>query len=135
MSRHDYNDDRKLVALYIGDYDPTGLYMSERDLPSDIEEHEGYHIEFKRIAITKEQAAPLPSFDAKTKSKDKRYGWFTKNFGNQCWELDAMDPNKLRDLVRSEIKELIDPALWAAQEALQKREKQPRNEPAALVDL
>ena len=124
VSTHDYNDDRPLVALYIGDYDPSGLYMSERDLPERIAEHKGYHIEFKRIAITKEQAAPLPSFDAKTKSKDKRYGWFTKNFGDQCWELDAMDPNTLRDLVRSEIKALIDPALWAAQEALQKREKQ-----------
>ena len=124
VSTHDYNDDRPLVALYIGDFDPSGMYMSERDLPERIAEHEGYHIEFKRIAITREQAAPLPSFDAKTKSKDKRYGWFTKNFGDQCWELDAMDPNQLRDLVRAEIKALINPVLWADQEALQKREKQ-----------
>jgi hypothetical protein len=124
VSTHDYNDDRPLVALYIGDYDPSGMYMSERDLPERIAEHQGYHIEFKRIAITKERAEPLPSFSVETKSKDKRYKWFKSNFGGQCWELDAMDPNQLRDLVRAEIKALIDPVLWAEQEALQARDKQ-----------
>jgi hypothetical protein len=27
------NDGRKLIALYVGDYDPSGMYMSEMDLP------------------------------------------------------------------------------------------------------
>jgi len=27
------DDGRKLVAFYVGDFDPSGLYMSEEDLP------------------------------------------------------------------------------------------------------
>ena len=29
-------DSRTLFALYVGDWDPSGLYMSERDLPDAI---------------------------------------------------------------------------------------------------
>ena len=28
------DDGRNLIALYVGDYDPSGLFMSEEDLPS-----------------------------------------------------------------------------------------------------
>jgi hypothetical protein len=34
-----------------------------------------------------------------------------------------MDPNHLRDVVRAEITALIDPVLWAKQEALQEQER------------
>jgi hypothetical protein len=50
------------VALYIGDYDPSGMNMSEQDLPERIKEYGGNHIELKRIALTAEQAQLLPSF-------------------------------------------------------------------------
>ena len=117
------NDDRPLIALYIGDYDPSGLNMSEVDLPARLQEYGGDHVILRRIALTAEQTRSLRSFKADTKSKDPRYKWFKKNFGDECWELDAMDPRQLRDLVRAEIKALIDPVLWAEQEALQERDK------------
>ena len=117
------NDDRPLVALYIGDWDPSGLCMSEQDLPRRIAEYGGEHIEFRRIALTAEQAGALPSFSADTKTKDARYKWFKQNYGDKCWELDAMDPRQLRDLVEAEIKALIDAPLWERQEAVQEREK------------
>ena len=41
----------------------------------------------------------LPSFPASDKKKDPRYKWFVRNYGNRCWELDAMDPNDLRACV------------------------------------
>jgi hypothetical protein len=124
VSTHDYNDDRPLVALYIGDYDPSGLYMSERDLPDRIAEFGGDHIELRKIALTAEQGESLPYFDVKTKSGDPRYKWFKTNYGDRCWELDAMDPRQLRDLVENEITALIDQNLWKQQEAIQEREKQ-----------
>ena len=27
------DDGRDLISLYVGDYDPSGMYMSEHDLP------------------------------------------------------------------------------------------------------
>jgi hypothetical protein len=117
-------DDRPLVALYIGDWDPSGLCMSEHDLPKRIKEYDGDHIILKRIALTAEQTALLPrSFSVESKSKDKRYKWFKRTYGDQCWELDALDPRELRAVVETEITALIDRELWDHQEAHQEREK------------
>jgi hypothetical protein len=117
------NDSRPLIALYIGDYDPSGLNMSESDIPARLEEYGGDHVVLKRIALTAEQTGSLRSFDVESKRGDPRYAWFKKNYGAQCWELDAMDPRQLRDLVEAEIKALIDPVLWERQEAFQKRDQ------------
>jgi hypothetical protein len=117
-------DDRPLHALYIGDRDPSGMCMSEHDLPERIKEYGGDHIELRRIALTVDQTVELPSFSVETKSRDPRYKWFKQNFGDRCWELDAMDPRQLRELVEAEITALIDRTLWEQQKVLQEREKQ-----------
>jgi hypothetical protein len=62
-----------------------------------------------RIALTGEQVLNLPSFPATDEAKDTRYKWSTARYGDHCWELDAMDPNDLRDCVEKAIKELIEP--------------------------
>ena len=63
----------------------------------------------RRIALTRGHLADLPSFPASDKKKDPRYEWFVGNFGDRCWELDALDPNELRDCVQREILGLIEP--------------------------
>jgi hypothetical protein len=105
-------NDRPLVVLYVGDWDPSGLCMSERDLPDRLARYGGDHITLKRIALTKDQLPGLPSFPAIDKKDDKRFGWFVKNFGSRCWELDALDPNNLRARVEQEILALIEPVAW-----------------------
>ncbi len=112
---HDVSEDddgRPLIVLYVGDFDPSGLYMSEVDLPARFEKYGGDHIKLKRIALTVRQLKGLPSFSASDKKKDPRYKWFVANHGRHCWELDAMDPNDLRDCVEREIRKLIEPVAW-----------------------
>ena len=82
--------------------------MSERDLPERLEKYGGDHVTIKRIALMKSQTRGLPSFPASDKKKDPRYDWFVANYGKRCWELDAMDPNDLRDCVEQAILEHID---------------------------
>ena len=106
------DDGRDLIVLYVGDYDPSGMFMSEEDLPARFEKYEGYHIKLRRIALTVGQLAGLPSFPASDKRKDPRYKWFVSRYGKRCWELDAMDPNDLRECVESELKKLIEPVAW-----------------------
>jgi hypothetical protein len=112
------DNERPLIVLYVGDYDPSGMCMSERDLPNRIEKYGGDHIKLKRIALTKDQTRGLPSFPASDKGPkdgkggDKRYGWFVKHYGKECWELDALDPNNLRTRVECEIVALIEPTAW-----------------------
>jgi hypothetical protein len=106
------NDGRDLVVLYVGDWDPSGLCMSEVDLPERLERYDGDHVILKRVALTADQVRGLPSFPAADKRKDPRYRWFVRNYGNECWELDALDPNRLRAVVRERIEELIEPEAW-----------------------
>jgi hypothetical protein len=120
---HD-DDGRDLHVLYVGDYDPSGMCMSEKDLPKRFLEYGGDHITLTRIALTREQVAGLPSFSVEEKRGDKRYKWFKGTYGDRCWELDAMDPNDLRACVDEAIWELIDPEAWERCEIVNKAEQE-----------
>ena len=90
-------DPRPLQVLYVGDWDPSGLCMSEVDLPDRVQRYQG-NVTITRLALTAEDTRTpgLPSFAAATKSKDSRYRWFVTHYGETCWELDALAPPVLR---------------------------------------
>ena len=46
------------------------------------------------------------------------------NHGDQCWELDAMDPNDLRACVEKEIERLIEPVAWKRCEVVNQAEQE-----------
>lgn len=104
---------KPLLALYVGDWDPSGLHMSEVDLPARLERYGG-DLRLHRIALIRDDvdAGELPSFDPESKRNDPRYQWFLRNIGTRCHELDAMPPPELRERVRSAVAELIDMDLW-----------------------
>jgi hypothetical protein len=56
-----------------------------------------------------------PGFSSATSVYEISQAGDVANHGaqSQCWELDAMDPNDLRDCVERAIKELIEPVAWA----------------------
>ena len=108
---------KPLTILYVGDYDPSGMYMSEVDIPNRIEYYNGFAT-IKRIALTTDDVLndngneELPSFLAKEKEKDPRYHWFVDNYGEKCWELDALSPNIIRQRVEDEILKMLDMDVW-----------------------
>jgi hypothetical protein len=116
------DDGRDLIVLYVGDFDPSGLYMSEKDLPARFEKYQGHQINLQRIALMVDQLQGLPSFSATDEKKDPRHRWFVANHGPRCWELDAMDPNALRDCVEQAIITLIEPVAWQQCEIVNKAE-------------
>ena len=64
-SAHDLAEDddgRPLIVLYVGDFDPSGMFMSEEDLPARFAKYNGDHIQLRRIALTVRQRGELPSF-------------------------------------------------------------------------
>ena len=110
----DLPDDRDAIALYLGDWDPSGLYMSEVDLPRRLERY-GSSWDFKRIALVRDDLKRLPHFPAATKASDARARWYasaTSADPSMCWELDAMDPNDLRARVRDAVTGYIDADAW-----------------------
>jgi len=116
-------DGRPLVILYVGDFDPSGLCMSERDLPDRFAKYDGGHILLKRVALQPNQLTGLPWFPAADKQRDTRYPWFVRNYGDRCWELDALDPNELRTLVEQAIRAEIEPVAWDRCAVVEKAEQ------------
>jgi hypothetical protein len=106
--------DKPLTVLYVGDRDPSGMHMSEVDLPERIRRYGG-DIEIVRIAIAPEDTLPgadVPSFPASDKRRDPRYRAYVQNFGLRCWELDALKPTILRKRVEHAIQARLDAAAW-----------------------
>jgi hypothetical protein len=117
------DDGRPLIVLYVGDWDPSGMCMSEHDLPQRLDKYGGDHVDLRRIAIV-ETDHGLPSFPASDKGKDTRFRWFVENYGTRCWELDAMDPRDLRDRVEEAIKDEIEWRAWRRCETVQLAEQE-----------
>lgn len=109
-SERSADDEKPLHVIYVGDWDPSGLHMSEVDIPARIERYGG-NIEFERVAIL-ETDTNLPSFAAGEKRTDSRYRWFVENHGDRCIELDALPPPELRDRVGVAVTHLIDFDRW-----------------------
>lgn len=118
-------NDKPLVVFYLGDWDPSGMYMSEADIPKRMVEYGG-RLAFDRIALTSTDIASSElaklSFLASDKCDDSRHSWFVKNIGTQCWELDAMSPVTIRDRVEASILDMIDMELWNRYQAAEEVE-------------
>ena len=77
--------------------------------------------------MTREQVTAdreLPSFPATDKKDDPRFKWFVTNHGNDCWEIDAMDPNALRDCLEKAVVDLIEPVAWQRCEDINRAEQE-----------
>jgi len=124
VSEESLMEPRPLLVFYVGDWDPSGLYMSEHDLPQRLERY-GATVTLHRIALTGADvyASALPSFEADTKRGDSRYRWFTTHYGGRCWELDALSPAILRQRVETVIRGEIDTTAWARYEQVERAER------------
>jgi hypothetical protein len=102
-----------LLVFYCGDWDPSGMHMSEVDLPSRLAEY-GANINLQRVALDQWDVSrpDLPSFDVESKKDDARCKWFRERYGEHCWELDALSPPLMRARVEQAIVNVIDWARW-----------------------
>lgn len=119
-----------LIVFYVGDRDPSGMHMSAVDLPTRLADY-GANVILTRLALTMEDCVDrnLPGFDAEAKHADTRWQWYVDNFGDRCWELDALNPNILRTKVETAIRELIDQDAWARADKVEQLERE------SLVDI
>ena len=102
------------LVIHLGDHDPSGVQMTE-DNQARINLFARQGIELRRIALTMdqiEQYNPPPNFAKQTDSRTK---WYVDKFGtDDAWELDALQPQIIADLIKGEIEPLIDQKEWDA---------------------
>ena len=106
--RENFREGRYIIHL--GDHDPSGI-----DMTRDIQERLnlfGAKVEVKRIALTMEQInqfQPPPNF---AKEKDSRFKEYAEKYGDKSWELDALEPQIIENLINKEVIALRDDSIY-----------------------
>ncbi|MEX2644477.1 MAG: hypothetical protein WD270_13560 [Acetobacterales bacterium] len=88
---------RRTYIYHLGDYDPSGVNAAEKIEETLKEMAPDDDITFERIAVTPEQIEAWDLPTRPTKKSDTR----SKGFGDVSVELDAIPPDRLRELVTS----------------------------------
>jgi len=99
------------IVLHLGDHDPNGLDMS-RDNRERLAMFARGNVEVRRLALNMDQIERYSPPPNSAKEADTRFEAYAAEFGPNCWELDALDPTVIADLIRTEIEGLIDAAAW-----------------------
>lgn len=113
---------QQATVLHLGDHDPSGIDMT-RDLEERISmfvDGEGYLAEdvtISRIALTMRQIEEKNPPPNPAKTTDARFGDYRRRYGDESWELDALEPSYLVRLVQSQIELRIDYDAWEERKA------------------
>lgn len=95
------------MILHFGDHDPSGKDMS-RDIMDRLELFTGGALKFERLALNMKQVDEYDPPPNPAKITDSRAKAYIEEFGDESWELDALEPSVLEALVRDAIDEVID---------------------------
>jgi len=99
-------DSDKAIILYLGDCDPSGVDMS-RDIQDRLELFAADCC-VERIALNFDQIDEYNPPPNPAKVTDSRYANYIEEFGNESWELDALDPRIINDLITKKVNSLTD---------------------------
>lgn len=137
------DDGKKAVIIHLGDHDPSGIDMSrdiehrlatfiaqdrlDATLDEDIDEYldDCYdHFTVERIALNWDQVQQYNPPPNPAKLSDSRGAGYVRRYGRSSWELDALDPPVLVDLIQNAVGAYRDEERWeAAVEAEEQQRK------------
>lgn len=101
-SRNKYSLSR---IIHLGDHDPSGIDMT-RDIQERMDMF-GADVFVKRVALTMEQIETFCPPPNPTKLSDARASSYIREYGHECWELDALEPKVITSLIRNEVTALF----------------------------
>ncbi len=114
-----FSDERDQVTtiLHFGDHDPSGIDMT-RDNQDRLDMFLGYTGEatVKRLALNMDQIEEFNPPPNPAKITDSRFAGYAAKYGDESWELDALEPSVMTDLIRQHVRQHRDPALWSDKE-------------------
>ncbi len=99
--------DKPKHLFYLGDLDPSGEDMV-RDIRERLHMFGVDDLEVTKVALTMAQVEEHEPPPNPTKVTDPRAQAFIDEFGESCWEVDALSPPILEALIREAFVEIID---------------------------
>lgn len=102
------------IVFLLGDHDPDGIDMG-RDTQERLSLFAGVEITVVRLALNMPQIAELKPPPNPAKKTSARYESYVDQYHTEhSWELDALEPSYIHDLIRDNILRLRDEKLWDA---------------------
>lgn len=131
---------QRVVVLHLGDHDPSGIDMS-RDIEDRLNQYietdwlyeqmpdvdtasrgeihklmdercDGDALEVRRIALNMDQVETYNPPPNPAKLTDSRVGKYLDEYGDESWELDALEPSVLDALITEHVDGLIESEAW-----------------------
>lgn len=116
------DDGKRAILIHVGDHDPSGKDMT-RDNHERLNLFAEMDIEINRVALNMDQILERNPPPNPAKVTDSRFAKYVQEFGENCWELDALEPQELDDVVSHAVESYVDKGLW---DATMKREGRER---------
>lgn len=114
---------QSVVILFLGDHDPSGL-DTIRDIESRLGLYGVQELIVSRLAINMDQVSTYNIPANPSKIPDGRSAGYVKLYGNDSWELDAMEPNLIHALITKSIKKYRDGKIYNSVIRREHREKE-----------
>ena len=100
------------IIFHLGDHDPSGVDMT-RDIYDRVTMFTGIPVQVVRIALNMDQVRKYDPPENYVKLGDSRTEKYKARFGtDNCWELDALSPTVIADLIRVAVSEVCDETHW-----------------------
>lgn len=102
------------IVFHLGDHDPSGIDMT-RDIGERLALFCGVPVQVVRLALNMEQVERYGCPPNPAKITDPRAKNYIAKFGDTSWELDALPPDTLVELIGDAVGRVRDESLWSAE--------------------
>jgi hypothetical protein len=133
---------KRVLVLHLGDHDPSGIDMTRdieerirlfmavdyataandvydafalEDADEQVENAVGWATEWfelNRLALNWDQVQQYQPPPNPAKLTDSRGAGYVAEYGDESWELDALEPTVIGDLIRDAVADVMDDRLW-----------------------
>lgn len=110
------------IILHFGDHDPSGIDMT-RDIVDRLALFSEGLIKVERLALNQDQIDQYNPPPNPAKLTDSRGASYVAVHGDESWELDALEPRVLAQLVRDAVDQYRDEDAMAEETDVQDRER------------
>ena len=106
------------IIIHLGDHDPSGMDMT-RDIRDRLRLFACLDIEVIRIALNRDQVDQYEPPPNPAKLTDSRATGYISEHGDESWELDALEPRVIEDLIADQIMEIRNEERWEKMDNLE----------------
>ena len=103
---------KEVTVFHLGDHDPSGLDMTRVNEDSLQTFGRSYGITVERLALNMNQIEQYDPPPNPAKESDSRFEEYARQYGDESWELDALDPDVIDRLIRDAIEGIVDAELF-----------------------